>query len=170
MSVSLGSIKSAASNHRVISVALVGVIIVCAVVLGVKPRLSTPWTVGLTVLSAVAGAALGNTLRLDLTESVYKNQARPATRHLFDQIRRLQGMVVRVELHGEKLASHDVDPERASDWFIALGNELRAEIDACATAIDNWSDLATDVREEEWKKYLDRDTRLPEARRERDGG
>src|SRR4051794_21288462 len=104
VAVSSGSIKAAAKNHVVASVVLVGVIVVCAVVLGVKPKLGTPWTVGLSVLSAVAGAALGNTLRLDLTASVYRNQARPATRHLFDQIRRLQSMVVRVESHGETVA------------------------------------------------------------------
>ena len=164
-----GSVAAAAKNYRVVSVILVGVIVVCAVVLGVQERLSTQWTVGLSVISAVAGAALGNTLRLDLTESVYRNQARPATRHLFDQIRRLQSMVVRVERHSAAFLAEQDDPGRASDWLAALGNELRAEIEAAATAIYNWSDLAADVRDEEWQKNLDRDSRLPDARTESNG-
>ena len=53
------------------------------------------------------------------------------------------------------------DQERTADWFYALGYELRTEIDAAATAIDHWGDLASDVREDEWQKYFNRDERIP---------
>lgn len=155
-----GSVGDATKTHNVLAVALVGIIVVCAVVLGIKDP-STPWTVSLSVISAVAGAALGNVLRLDLSQNVFRNQARPATRHLFDQVQRLRGLVVRVESFGTICRAEHVSQERTSDWFAAVGNELRSEIEATATAIDNWSDLASDVRDDEWTKYLNRGTRLP---------
>lgn len=157
---SQGSLRDSAKTHNLVAVVLVGVIVVCAVVLGVvKPN--TAWTVSLSVISAIAGALLGNVVRLDLSQSVYRVQARPATRHLFDQVRRLRGLVVRVEEYGAVCRQADISSERASDWFTSVGNELRGEIEATATAIENWSDLAADVREEEWDKYLNRSSRLP---------
>ncbi|MCK9824029.1 hypothetical protein NOCD_11090 [Nocardioides cavernae] len=155
-----GSVARAEKTHNLLAWVLVGVIVVCTVVLGVsKP--GTAVTVFLTVVSAVAGAALGNVLRIDLSQSVFRNQARPATRHLFDQVQRLQRLVVRVEAHGAACKAERISQERVADWFVAVGNDLRSEIDATATAIDNWSDLASDVREDEWSKYLKRDNRLP---------
>lgn len=157
---SQGSLRDSAKTHNLFAFILVGVIIVCAVVLGVsKPN--TAWTVGLSVISAVAGALLGNVVRLDLSQSVYRVQARPATRHLFDQARRLGDLVIRTEQYGAICRQEDISLDRASDWFTSVGNELRAEIEATATAIDNWSDLAADVRDEEWGKYLSRNSRLP---------
>lgn len=157
---SQGSLRDSAKTHNLVAVALVGVIVVCAVVLGVE-KPNTAWTVGLSVISAVAGALLGNVVRLDLSQSVYRVQARPATRHLFDQVQRLRGLVIRVEQYGATCRQEEISRDRASDWFTSVGNELRAEIEATATAIENWSDLAADVRTEEWNKYLSRSSRLP---------
>lgn len=159
---STGSAENSAKTHNLLAFGLVAVIAICAVLLGTREEhLSTAWTVGLSVISAVAGALLGNIVRIDLTQNVFRAQARPATRHLLDQVRRLQSLVVRVEKYGAECRSGDIDNERAADWFAGIGNDLRDEIEATATAIDNWSDLASDVREEEWSKYLTRQSRLP---------
>lgn len=163
-----GSLETAKKGHAPLALVLVGVIVVCTVVLGVADP-SKPVAVGVTVLSTVAGAALGNFLRIDLTDGVVRNQARPATRHLFDQIRRMRSLVVNVEGHSRVLRNEDVAPDRAADWFASIGDSLRAEIDATATAIENWSDLAEDVRQDEWTKYMQRDSRLPEASGSTDG-
>ena len=67
--VSSGSIEEANKSHHVLAGVLVGVIVVCAVVLGFN-NLGRPLTrFVLTVSSAVAGAALGNFLRVDLTQN-----------------------------------------------------------------------------------------------------
>lgn len=160
LDVSTGSIQDAEKTHNLAAAALVGVIVVCAVILGVE-RPSTPWTVGLSVASAVTGALLGNVVRLDLSQNIYRVQARPATRHLFDQVQRTRALVIRVEGYGAMCRTEDISNERTADWFASVGNELRSEIEATATAIDNWSDLAADVRDEEWGKYLNRNSRLP---------
>lgn len=163
-----GTIQEAAKHHRVLAVVLVGVILICAVLLGVGD-LSKPWVVVLQVASAVAGAALGNTLRTDLSRSVVHNQARPATRHLFDQVSRLRGLVTRAEGYQSALtdngpsADGSVNSHRVGDWFGSLGADLRAEILATATAIENWGDLAPDIRDAEFASYQTREQRLPNS-------
>jgi len=160
-----GSLADAVKGHRVLPIVLVGVIVVCAVLLGVA-HLSRPWTVSIQVASAVAGAALGNALRLDLSQSVVRNQARPATRHLFDQLSRLRNLVLRAEgyqatLEQASLNGEGLDQARTGDWFGALGAGLRDEINATAAAIEHWGDLAPDVRDTEIANYQTREQRLP---------
>jgi hypothetical protein len=163
---SRGSNAGALSRHRVVAICLIGIIVVCAVLLGVR-NLSKPWTVALQVLTAVVGAALGNYLRRDLAESVVRNQARPATRHLFDQVGRLRQLVQLAETHELNIREaweqgRRVDPDRSSDWFGSLGRALRDEINATATAIENWGDLAPDVQDSELANYESRGQRLPQ--------
>lgn len=161
----MGSIGDALRNHRLLTMLCVGVIIVCAVLLGLK-ELSRPWTVVLQVASAVSGAALGNFLRLDLSQSVVRNQARPATRHLFDQVGRFRSLVQRAEGFEQVVRQacgdgQSIDQDRIGDWFGSLGMELRDEINATAAAIEHWGDLAPDVRDLELANYDDRERRLP---------
>lgn len=160
-----GSLAGAAKNHRLQCVALIGAIVVCAVLLAVK-HLDKPWIVTLQVVSVVAGAALGNALRGDHAQSVVRNQARPAIRHLFDQVRRLRTLVQRAEGYQAFMSAQDqdgrqVDTQRTADWFESLGQGLRDEIDAAASAIQNWGDLAPDVRDDEFESYQTREDRLP---------
>lgn len=162
---SRGSLGEAAKHNRLVTVALVCGIAICAVLLGIKD-LSKPWTIGLQVASAVAGAALGNALRLDHSQGVVRNQARPAIRHLFDQVGRLRGLVQRAELYQAEVdsaatSSTRLDHARTSDWFGGLGQGLRDEINATAAAIENWGDLAPEVQEAELESYRTREQRLP---------
>ena len=91
-----GSLREVAKNNRVVAGVLIAVIVVVAVILGFASP-SKPWIIFLQVVSAVVGAALGNVLRLDVSQSTVTNQARPATRHLFDQVSRLRILVQRAE-------------------------------------------------------------------------
>lgn len=165
MGIPAGSITIALKNTRVVSTVLVLVVAVCAVLIGVG-NLSRGWTVGVQIISVIAGAALGNFLRLDVSQHVVRNQARPATRHLFDRVTRLRVLVVNAEgyqirVRELKQSSEPVDLERVGDWFGFLGEGMRAEIDATATAIQNWGDLATDVLDTEVQNYNSRNSRLP---------
>lgn len=160
-----GSIAEAAKNHRVLSMVLIGVIVVCAVVIGVVDP-GAPWTVIAQVASAVAGAALGNAIRIDLSQTVVRNQARPAARHLFDQIVRFQIMVGRAEecqasIEEDQSNGSRLDPARIGDWFGVVGAQLRNEIRATATAVGHWEDVAKDVRDAEFASYQTREQRLP---------
>lgn len=163
---STGSVEEAAKNHWLVSGALIGVIILCGVLLGLAD-LNKPWTVAVQVVTAISGAALGSTIRLDTSRQAVNNQARPATRHLFDQAIRLRELVQRAESYEAsiaELASADdmtLDPNRTADWFGVLGSSLRAEILATATAIDNWDDLAPAVIKNELSNYKSREERLP---------
>lgn len=162
---SSGSVDEAANRHWLISLGLVGVIILCAILLGLA-HLSRPWIVAVQVTTAVAGAALGSAIRLDTSRQTIHNQARPATRHLFDQVTRLRQMVVRAEGHQASIidsASRDLvlDPHRTADWFGDFGAGLRSEINATATAIEDWGDLAPEVVGRELSNYRDRENRLP---------
>lgn len=160
-----GSVDEAAKRHWLMSLGLIGMIVLCGVLLGLT-ELSKPWTVAVQVVTAVAGAALGSTIRLDTSRQTIHNQARPATRHLFDQVMRLRQMVLRAEGRQASildLASVDsvLDPHRTADWFGELGAGLRSEIDATATAIEDWGDLAPLVVENELSNYRTRVDRLP---------
>lgn len=167
-----GSVRNALKTHRFIAVLLVVVIAILVGILGLAD-LSKPWTITVQVGTAVAGAALGNYLRMDFSNSVVYNQARPATRHLFDQVGRLRKLVLKAEGYQSaivELSSVDgLDPARTSDWFGSLGASLRDEINATALAIENWGDLAPDVRDDELKSYGTRLERLPEEERQQEG-
>lgn len=146
-----------AKGHRLVAIVLICVVVVCAVVLGVND-LDAPWQVAFTVASAVAGAALGNVLRLDSSDEVVRNQARPAVRHLFDQARRIRTLVQKAEAHQAAVESkaavtEDEADRRVADWFGSLGDALRNEIDATVAAIDHWGDLTEDVRKPELLSY-----------------
>jgi hypothetical protein len=155
-----GSLADANSRHRLWALGLTGLIVVASVLLGVQ-ELGRAWTVGLQVATAVAGAALGNFLRLDFSESVVRNQARPAARHLFDQVERLRRLVQRAESYEVEVRATAADSERTADWFGFLGTALRDEINATAASIEHWGDLAPDVRNEELVSYQERESRLP---------
>lgn len=162
-----GALRQALRNTRVLSFALIVAIAVCAVLIGVAD-LGTGWTVTLQIASAVAGAALGNVLRVDLAQHVVRNQARPATRHLFDQVTRLRRMVERADacqaaIQSDEVTNIALDHARIGDWFGAVSQGLRDEITSTATALENWGDLAKDVLNDEFSNYQTRDTRLPTA-------
>lgn len=62
--------------------------------------------------------------------------------HLFDRVTRLRLLVVKAESYRTRLrevteADEPIDPARVGDWFGFLGEGMRAEIDATATAIQN---------------------------------
>jgi hypothetical protein len=166
MGIPTGSVADALKNTRVVTSLLILVIAVAAVLIG-QGRLSTGWTVTAQIASAIAGAALGNFLRLDISQSVVRNQARPATRHLFDRATRLRALVVKAEGYEsqvtdmEDLVGVPLDQHRIADWFGVLGDGMRAEIDATATAIENWGDMAKDVVDAEVESYNTRNARLP---------
>lgn len=163
-----GIVHKALTSTALISVLLIAVIVLCAVLLGVSD-LSAPWRVTLQTATAVAGAALGNVLRIDYEKNAVRNQARPAVRHLFDQVDRLREMVNKAELYQAALQEPHSDQQnvsRMADWFGGLGSGLRNEINATATAIENWSDLAPDVRVAELDNYINRADRLPPHPRE----
>lgn len=169
-----GSIATALKNTRVITASLVVIIAVSAVLIGLG-KLTTGWTVAAQIVSAIAGAALGNFLRLDMSQHVVRNQAKPATRHLFDRVTRLRAMVVRSERYHaqvKELAELDValDHDRIGDWFGFLGEGLRSEINATASAIEDWGDLAKDVVDSEIESYNSRNDRLPTQESEQDEG
>ena len=122
------------------------------------------WVITLQISSAVAGAALGNFLRLDMSDQVVRNQARPAMRHLSDQIGRLQRLVIQVERHGAQLSEDGgsvIPSVRTADWFDSIGQSLRNEIAASASAIEDWNDLAPSILDQEKQKFDHRDQRLP---------
>ena len=151
----LGAVKQMSPGRIVWILALLGVIFLSAYLLATQKDLSTNWSVVLSVVSAAAGAALGNALQHDQAALLVRNQARPAIRHLFDQLRRVQLMVLRVEDHGAEIEAVS-GAGRVSDWFAFVGRELRQELEATATAIEHWSDLAPGVRKEEHDKYAER--------------
>ncbi len=160
-----GSVANALKSTRVVTSFLMLVIAVSAVLIG-QGKLSTGWTVAAQIASAVAGAALGNFLRLDISQNVVRNQAKPATRHLFDSAARLRSLVVKAESYQTQVKEMDgaglpLDPQRVSDWFGFIGDGLRDEIDSTATAIGNWGDMADDVVVAEIQNYNSRSTRLP---------
>lgn len=161
---SRGSVREAIRSRRFVALGLVIAIGVCAVLLGVA-ELGKGWTIALQIGSAVAGAALGNYLRLDAADQEVQSQARPAVRHLFDQVGRLRTLVVRVEGFGERVSVAEKDPsigpERIADWFNTVGASLRDEINATALAIEHWGDLAGDVQDQELVNFANRDQRLP---------
>ena len=161
------SFEAGVGNTRVLSFALIVAIAVCAVLIGLAD-LGTGWTVTLQIASAVAGAALGNFLRLDLAQHVVRNQARPATRHLFDQVTRLRRMIERADacqaaIQNDEVTNIALDHARVGDWFGSVSQGLRDEITSTATALENWGDLAKDVLDDEFTNYQTRDTRLPAA-------
>lgn len=158
----IGRVRQGMSN-RIFAFVLIMVIAVIAVVLGVVD-LSRGWTIAFQIASAVAGAALGNALRIDASAERIRDQARPATRLLFDQVFRLRALVVRTEEYQATISDPEsgrIDRARIADWFGHLGGHLRDEINATASAIENWGDLAKDVRDEELANFNQREQRLP---------
>ena len=160
-----GSVATALRNTRLISSILIVLIGVCSILIGLG-KLSVGWLLTAQVISAIAGAALGNFLRLDLSTHVVRNQAKPATRHLFDRVRRLRTAVVAAESYQAKVKELEglqvpLDHGRIADWFGFLGDGMRGEIDATATAIQNWGDLAKDVVDAEVESYNSRNSQLP---------
>lgn len=115
----------------------------------------------LTVVSAVGGAALGSLIRADLSGDLVRNQARPATRELFDHSYRL-GVLVQLSegyrvLIDESLSTGtQIEEQRVADWLGMISVSLRAEITSTASAIENWGDLAKDVLEAERVSYIAR--------------
>lgn len=163
-----GTIDEPSKHAHLYAFLLVGVIVVCAIALVSIDKLSTPWTVALQVISAVAGAGLGTVLRADRAAAVVRNQARPAIRRLFDQATRLGNLVSRVEAHQTTArelsqAGTPLDTARLSDWLTIISENLRGEIDATATAIDDWGDLSPDVRQAEIDNYRTRNQRMPQG-------
>lgn len=167
-----GSLAEREKTHMVWAVVLIVAIAVMAVVLGVV-ELSKPWVITLQVATAVAGAALGNFLRLDASQSVVRNQARTAVRQLFDHVNRHHEMYGRVEryqalVRDAALEDEALDHERVGDWFAVVSADIEGQITSTATAIENWGDLALDVRNAEFLSYQSRNERLP-SRDERAG-
>jgi hypothetical protein len=141
-------------------VALILIIFICAAVL-IFADPGKIWSIVVAVVSTVAGAQLGNVLRADLSGDLVRNQARPATRELFDHSSRLSGVVQlaesrQLELEEAAAGNESLDPRRVADWFGSIGFSLRGEIASTASAIENWGDLARDVLVAERASYVAR--------------
>lgn len=158
-----GALQQAWERMRHVSFGLIVGIAICTLIL-VLADTSPLVRATLQTITAILGAALGNALRVDYERNVVHNQARPAVRHLFDHVGRLQILVINAENRQSQLRKTEAaaeDRERVADWFGAIGQELRHEIDATATAIENWGDLAPEVRSAEFDSYLSRSDRMP---------
>lgn len=163
-----GSLNSAKKHSRVraaLLISLVGVSIVSLTFFDIPQ----PWTAVPSFVSAISGAMLGNYLRDDYAEGVVKNQARPAIRHLFGQINRLRGMVLRVESWGAQPGQSAESAHVVEERLASLGVELRNEIEATSAAIDHWGDLSPEVQAAELDRYKDRENRIPEGRQQIEG-
>lgn len=163
---SMGIVDATSWRRKLFAFALVAVILVCAALLVFVDDLNKSWTVAMQVISAVAGAALGSVLQMDVARSAVRNQARPAIRKIFDQASRLGELVERVERHGNTIRQNAAsgrksDSQRIADWFESIGYNLREEINSSATAIEDWGDLARDVYEAEVERYKTRHERMP---------
>jgi len=165
--VTTGSVDETGWKRKLIAFVLAAAILVCAALL-VFVTLNKQWTVAMQVISAISGAALGSILSVDSSRLTVRNQARPAMRRKFDQISRLQTLVLRVEAFEDTIRHPpDVgkrpDASRIADWLESIADGLRAEIDSTATSLEDWGDLAQDVYEHELSKYRTRGTRMPTA-------
>lgn len=166
MFMATGSIGKAGRRNLVLAVALIAIIAICTVLIFRVASNKPGWSAGLQIASAIAGAALGNFLRLDFAASTVENQARPSIRRLFDQAARLGDLVQRTEQYRRTILfqisnSLSVDPAQVADWLDGLSRNLRQEINTTATSIDDWGDLAPNVRSEEVNDYTNRESRLP---------
>lgn len=156
----MGSLDSAKRRGWLVALGLT-VLVILSIGLLTFVDLSRPWTAVFSIVSAVAGALLGNYVRHDYADSVVVNQARPAMRHLFQQIDRLRAMVIQAEGFSADVAQEPVESNRISDWFGTVGSSLRNEIEATAGAIENWGDLTPSTQDAELKRYQRRMERLP---------
>lgn len=158
--VTSGSIRKRVESQGWFTFALVGLILLCTALLVFAP-LGAFGTFLASAVLAIAGAYLGNEIRTDLSADLVRNQARPATRELFDHSERLSAIVQRAEAHQQSIEDarqlgHQLDPGRVADWFGTIGFSLRHEISSTASAIENWGDLAKDVLEDERASYITR--------------
>lgn len=155
-------------NHKwALVLALVGLITVCSVLLAVKD-VGKPWLVTFQVASAVAGAMLGNAIRLDAERDRVDDKAHPAIRHLFDQVSRLRRTVVASELWASEAREAEslefgIDRVRVTERFERIGEQLRDEIASTSSSIDFWGDLAPEVQAQEIQNYATRASRLPKS-------
>ncbi len=148
-----------------VAFALVAVIAVCAILI-VFGDLDKPWTVATQIGSAVAGAALGSILSVDFTRRWVENHIRPSIRRLFDQMVRLSALVERTEAFGRSVdpsARSSGNLQRAADRFENIGDHLRDEIAATASAIEDWGDLSRPVYDAELRRYQTRKDRNPDT-------
>ncbi|MGP9615253.1 hypothetical protein ACT3TE_18595 [Brachybacterium sp. AOP42-B2-9] len=144
-----------------IPVSLIAIFVICAFVL-ISAELSAIGTIVAQTISAVSGAALGNYLRLDHERNSVRDHARVSVRQLFDQAARMGNAIKALETRRNLLQQAPaVSEDRIADWLDTAANDLRNEINATAQAIENWGDLAPDVRQSELKKHVDRPVRMP---------
>lgn len=120
-----------------------------------------PWTAIPTIASIIAGAWLGKYLQDDRSAELVSNQARPAIRHLFDQIDRLRALVIQADSRVSSLVQRGSEHAQSADWFEGFSFSLRSEIESTASAIEHWGDLSPDVQATELAKYQTRSERLP---------
>lgn len=158
-----GNVGPSERERWVRIVACISVIVISTTVLTFVdiPRL---WTAIPTLASVLSATWLGKYLQDDRSVAVVNNQARPAVRHLFDQVDRLRALVMRADRYSADLNNQNPPDPRAADWFDNLSGALRGEIEATTSAIENWGDLASGVQLEELKKYGERHKRIPDAR------
>lgn len=122
-----------------------------------------PWTAIPTVVSILAGAWLGKYLQDDRSALLVSNQARPAIRHLFDQIDRLRALVIQADSRVSTLSERGSEHAQTADWFEGFSFSLRSEIESSASAIEHWGDLSPDVQACELDKYKTRSERIPDT-------
>ena len=153
------------SSGTLLRLGLVAAVVVAALLLGFA-KVGTTGTVVFQIVSALAGAWLGALLGTDRVGDRVRNQARPAIRRLFDQAGRLGNVVTEIEarrIHVQELtdASRTLDPGVVGEWLRSDSSQLRNEIDATSSSIQDWSDLAEHEYAIELEAYADR--KLPGA-------
>lgn len=154
---------SAASwKRKLVAFGLVAAILLSAALL-VFGDLSKPWLVAMQVASAVLGAALGSILQVDSARATVENHSGPSIRRLFDQATRLNLLVRRVEARVNVQAggSSDRELERMIDFLDSISHELRNEINATVTGVEDWGDLSRRTYQAELERYDTRQDRMP---------
>jgi len=154
---------ASAERLRWVFVGSLVVAIVASATLLVSVHPNKFWTVALQVVGVLAGAALGNALTRDHSRSLMNQQAGGAIRRLVDQATRMGTTAVRLENQGDELRADPSasQPERIADWLTHAATDLRNEIGATASAIEDWGSLAPEIRDDEVKKFKERKNRLP---------
>jgi|SRR5690625_3452934 len=140
-------------------------IAVVTILLGLG-KVGQTWGAALQVGSVILGAWLGAILQSDSARIETRAQTRPAIRRLFDHADRLSGLVVAVERRLEQIANSPQPDQQEADWYWAVAEQLRREIDSIGSAIEDWRDLAPDVYDIERANYLERTKPSTRGRKE----
>jgi hypothetical protein len=113
-------------------------------------------------VAVVAAAALGNALKADQSRSLVRQQAGSSIRRLIEQATRMGDQVSVLERQRDVLKDHghELNSVRVGDWFDSAASALRVEINATASAIEDWGAMAPDIQNVEVQNFLTRNKRL----------